>query len=214
MASRGSRRIRKHRTRRNGKPRILILCEGKQTEPNYFKGLTQAKHLTNVVVRPSRKKQTGPTGLLTRLHEELEYDPDLDEIYCVLDHDGRDTEIRKFTAALTAVDKKTDSTQIQMILSDPCFEFWLLLHFEITDRPFAVGTHAAGCEDVIRQLKRHLPKYEKNDVQVFEKCHEHVDTAIENSRKLQYTEPLSSEPSAPHTDVGQLIKRLLKLSDI
>ncbi|MDE0301664.1 MAG: RloB family protein, partial [Gammaproteobacteria bacterium] len=170
-------------------------------------------HYTNVAVRPSREKQTGSTGLLTRLREELEYDPDLDEIYCVLDHDGRDTEIRKFAAALTAIDKETDSTQIQMILSAPCFEFWLLLHFEITDRPFAAGTHGAGCEDVIRRLERHLPRYKKNDSQVFEKCREHVNTAIGNSKKLKDTGLPSSQNHLPHTNVGHLIERLLKVSE-
>ena len=192
MASRKSRQIKHKRTRRDGKPRILILCEGKQTEPNYFTGFKQVKRLTNIVVRRPRRKQVGPAGLLARLREELEDDLDWDEIYCILDHDGRDAEIRKFKTKLTAINQETNSPQIEMILSNPCFELWLLLHFEFTDRPFTSGGINSACENVIKKLRRHLPEYRKNDTQVFGKCCNHIDVAIENVDRLRRIDSLSS----------------------
>ena len=214
MSSKRSRPIKRGRARRSGKPRILVLCEGTKTEPNYFEGFKRSKSLTSVVVRALRRGQVGPTGLLRRVRKELEEDPDWDEIYCVLDHDGRDAEIDFFEKKLATIDRQTDCCDIKMVLSLPCFEFWLLLHFEITDRPFSAGARGTECEDVIRRLERHLQGYEKNDSQVFERCREHVDTALENLRKLQHPDPLSSKPSTPHTNVGLLIERLSKLSDV
>lgn len=209
-----SRRVKRGRPRRSGKPRILILCEGTRTEPNYFEGLKRSKSLTSVVVRALRSGQVGPDGLLKRVREELKEDPGWDEVYCVLDHDGRDVKINVFEKKLATLDRQTNSCDIKMVLSRPCFEFWLLLHFEITDRPFSAGAHGTECEDVIRRLERHLQGYKKNDSQVFKRCREHVDTAIENLRKLQHAESFAAEPSAPHTNIGLLIERLLDLSNI
>ena len=214
MPPQKSRRVKRGRPRKSGKPRILILCEGTRTEPNYFEGLKRSKSLTSVVVRTLRPGQVGPTGLLKRIREELKEDLGWDEVYCVLDHDGRDAEVDAFEKKLATIDHQIDSCDIQMVLSRPCFEFWLLMHFEITDRPFSAGTHGTECEDVIRRLERHLQGYKKNDSRVFERCREHVKTALVNSEKLQNLKLSSSRLSVPYTNVGLLIKRLLKLSDI
>lgn len=211
MSPRRSRKIQRGQPRRRGNPRILILCEGQRTEPNYFEGFKKSRNLASVVVRPLRSGQVGPTGLFKRVREELGADSGWDEIYCVLDHDGREAKIRTFQTKLAAVNEEAELCRIEMILSDPCFEFWLLLHFEFTDRPFSKGSHGTACEDVVRKLRRHLHAYHKNDAHVFEKCHEHVYTAIENAEKLQNAESLTPQ-SIPYTNVGLLIKRLLELS--
>lgn len=208
------RKARRGRPHRSVNPRILILCEGIKTEPNYFEGFKKSRSLTSVVVRPLRSGQVGPTGLLKRVREELRDDPSWDEVYCVLDHDGRDTKIRAFESQLAAINKKEDSCHIEMILSSPCFELWLLLHFEFTNRPFTAGDGRTICADVIKRLQRHLPGYQKNDTRIFEKFREQIDTAVTNSEKLQSKDSLSLQSHAPHTNIGHLIKRLLNLSDI
>ena len=213
MPPQKSRRVKRGRPSRSGKPRILILCEGTRTEPNYFGGFKQAQRLTSVVVRPLRSRQVGPTGLLRRVREELKEDSGWDEVYCVLDHDGRDAEIDSFEKKLAAVDLQADSCDTKMVLSRPCFEFWLLLHFEITDRPFSSGPRGTECEDVIKRLGRHLHGYKKNDSQVFEKCREHIHTALDNAERLRRTARSLPRPSsAPQTQIETLIRRLLKLS--
>ena len=206
------RRVRRGRPRRSGKPRILILCEGAKTEPNYFAQLKQAEHLTSVFVRPPRRKQIGPAGLLRRLREELEEDSDWDEVHCVLDHDGRDTEIREFRTRLAAINQKSD-TQVKMILSVPCFEFWLLLHFEFTDRPFVPKGGRTACDDVIKKLRRHLSDYRKNNPQTFRRCHQHMNTAIQNAAQLESERPEPPQPGPSYTNVGSLMKRLLRISE-
>lgn len=46
-------------------------------------------------------------------------------------------------------------------MSIPCWEIWVLLHFEQTDAPFV------DCADVIRRITaRHLPHYAKADERV------------------------------------------------
>jgi hypothetical protein len=72
-----------------------------------------------------------------------------------------------------------------VIVNNPCLEFWLLLHFEQTSRLFT------PCNSAEKQLKKHLPDYEKtrqyftkqnNDIYL--KTKERISKAIDNSSKL------------------------------
>ena len=97
---------------------------------------------------------------------------------------------------------------METILSDPCFEYWLLLHFELTDRPFdGAGTGRSACEEVTARLRSHLPEYRKNDLRIFKQCRERLDAAVRNARRVE--ENPSSQ--SPRTDVWKLIVRLLEI---
>ena len=188
---------------------MLILCEGAKTETGYFKALKTAERLTSVVVRPSRLGQAGPRGLWERARDELRDDPGWDEIHCVLDHDGRDSAIDDLRQKLTALDRRSRLTRIAMTLSDPCFEYWLLLHFEFTDRPFtATGQGRSACGEVIERLLRHLPDYRKNDPHVFAQCKGRMGDAIRNAARAE-SKALSG---VPRTDIGKLVARLLEIA--
>lgn len=203
------RRGRRSHPYRTGNPRVLILCEGTKTEVFYFRALKTDRHLTSIVVRPARVGQSGPRGLWERARDELRKDPGWDAIYCVLDHDGRDTEIDNLQRRLTALGERRGAPRIEMILSDPCFEYWLLLHFEFTDRPFiAAGKGRTACDEVIQRLGRHLPDYEKNDPGIFERCGGRVDAALHNAARAGS----SRESGTPRTDVGELVARLLEIA--
>ena len=44
---------------------------------------------------------------------------------------------------------------IHIIINNPCFEYWLLLHFEATVKFYSTY------DEMLKQLKKHLPDYEK-----------------------------------------------------
>lgn len=198
----------------SGKPRILILCESAQTEPNYFRWFKFENRLTNVVVSPLRGSKSGPRELLKRLRSELRDDPGLDEVYCVLDHDERTAEIKNFEADLARILKRRASTHIEMVLSKPCFELWLLLHFEFTDRPFASmpGGNSA-CSEVIKQLRRHVPEYSKNARHYLNGMGSRVSDAIANSGRLINLMNQEDHEHLSRTNVHKLVARLLKVND-
>ena len=206
-------RIRRRHPKLEGKPRILILSEGAKTETNYFKGLKTANRLTSVVIRPLHG-QPGPLGLWRRATEELQQDPDWDEVYCVLDHDGRNPAVRRLEAKLQALDREYPDSHVRMILSDPCFEFWLLLHFQLTDRPFlSAGGGRTACESVIAALRSHIPEYQKNATGVFRHFNAHVEVAVANAERLMALGSNRTENS-PNTDVGNLVNRLLEIAGL
>ena len=167
-----------------------------------------------MVVRGPRPRQIGPPGLLKRARYELRKDPGWDEIYCVLDHDGRDAAVGKLEAELTAMNRKRTSTKVQMILSDPCFELWLLLHFEFTDRPYtSVRGGRSACADVIEQLQKHIPGYRKNTTHYLKAVKDRVGDALSNADKLNRLSMETWPRRSPYTNVAELVARLLELAD-
>ncbi|MCY3883789.1 MAG: RloB family protein [Gammaproteobacteria bacterium] len=200
--------------RLSGKPRILILCEGAQTEPNYFNWLKFQNRLTSVVVRPPRGRQSGPQGLLKRLKSELKRDSGWDEVYCVLDHDERTVEIDIFKTDLARLNNRRASTRIEMVLSNPCFELWLLLHYEFTDRPYAsLPEGSSACNGVTNKLLRHIPNYSKNSIDYLNGLVDRVTDALVNAGRLNSLEFREGSEHLPHTDVNELVARLLKIND-
>lgn len=158
---------RRHRSRRrprqpqaSSKPRVLILCEGQKTEHVYFAALKVEMRLSSVRVwRPSKVR--GLRGLTKAADDARLNDPGLDEIWCVLDHDGREGEVRQFAVWHERASKRRSGPKIEAVISDPCFEYWLLLHFEYTTRPF---DKVGGCEQATRMLRRHMSDYRKGDL--------------------------------------------------
>jgi hypothetical protein len=78
-----------------------------------------------------------------------------DEVWVVLD---RESQNHVRGTQLPAAFARAKSAGIHMALSNPCFEFWLLLHYVFTTKPFADPTA------VIAALRKHDRGYEKNDL--------------------------------------------------
>lgn len=197
----------RHRGRRHptedGKPRILILCEGIRTEPAYFSSLKADFGLTSV-----RIMSTGTIAdVMKRADREMEEDRALDEIWCVLDHDERDREIARFNRWLRRT--RRTKTRIEAAVSVPCFEYWLLLHFTFTTRAYRGTGDRSACQQVIRELKRYVADYNKaakTASATYGRCREHIDTAIERASRVS-----TNTGGASAADVGKLIERLKRL---
>lgn len=195
---------------RSSLPRILILCEGARTEPGYFLALVRDLDLPSVSVRSPKRGQWGTAGITTTVQQERERDSDLDEIWCVLDHDERAVEIQGFREWLEQNSQgKRGAAKIRATISTPCFEYWLLLHFSSTNRPFH-GTPGgpSACEQVIRELERYLEGYRKADARTYDRCRERIFTAIRNAKSVQR---LVGASGASSTDVWKLVSRLQRL---
>jgi len=152
------------------------------------------------VWRPSKVR--GLRGLTRAADDARLNDPGLDEIWCVLDHDGREEEVRQFAVWYERASKRRGGPRIEAVISDPCFEYWLLLHFEYTTRPF---DKVGGCEQATRMLRRHVNDYRKGDRRFFESLRGLRDTAIENAERASGAGP------SPGTDIGRLAQRLREL---
>ncbi|MBI9077863.1 MAG: RloB domain-containing protein [Desulfatibacillum sp.] len=156
------------RTPGNWEPyaRVLIVCEGEKTEPNYLKGLVNNFKLStaNVVVLDNQYGSS-PDMVVRCALGHLKADPNFNKVYCVFDKDRHDT----YQAACTRIKdtKLTRNRTIHAITSVPCFELWLLLHFEYTTRNY-YNVHGSVCDQLISDLKAHIQNYEKGNTNIFE----------------------------------------------
>lgn len=186
--ARGSRREMPRSRRqpfREPRTRILVLCCGKRTEPEYFKGLVGHVRNPSVAVKV-RTGNSDPTGLVGQAKGFLDSD-NFDQVWCVVDVDEFD--IVRAVAAVRSEPK------IRLAVSNTCFELWLLLHFQ--DHTAFLTT----CDKAAKLLRRHVPGYEKSVM--FRTYSPGLSDAIERARKLG---GIDGDHPNPSTGVWRLVE--------
>ena len=96
---------------------------------------------------------------------------------------------------------------IRVILSNPCFEVWLLQHFRYSTRGYLSN------DAVIEDLLNYWPEYRKS-IGSYQNVIDKTHTAIENAEKLRaYHDSLytgvNTEERNPSTDVDELVRTIL-----
>lgn len=181
--ARSAESLKRKRARRSTYDMVLIVCEGEKTEPNYFRALINDLQLNtaNIVIAKNITGSSPKTVVdfaLTEYRKEKEYD----RVYCVFDKDRHES----YDYALDTIRRARLSKGhiITAIPSVPCFEYWLLLHFVYTTKQFDTGPGSI-CANVITDLKRYLPHYEKGDNEVYQLTKDKIRDAIANSIKAE-----------------------------
>ena len=159
----------------NISPVIKLVCEGKATEPNYFNQLLRAKGL-KIPDAAFKPKDHSPMGIVKeakRIYKEAEaMKIPVDKIFvaAIFDRNGH--------ANLASAIEMLRGTPIKIGFSNPCFEYWILLHYERTSRSFH------NCSEVISHIKQHHdPNYDKKNDH-FKKLNGRIATAIQNAESL------------------------------
>ena len=197
--------------KRKPKKRILILCEGGETEPNYFNGLKRDKAQRNQLAALrievyDSNKSTGRELVIEAKHLKTiarqEKNP-YDDIWVVIDKDGYTKHPQTFDQA--------KANKIKIAFSSISFEFWILLHHVYTTRHFSTA------DDLIRYLKsRYMADYDKADDN-YSKLKELTPDAIQHAERAReyFQNDLDRGTRIyelnPYTDVDILVDKLLKL---
>jgi hypothetical protein len=128
-------------------------------------------------------------------------------VYAVFDRDDHAT----YQAALSkaaALNKKLKSelgatVRFEAIASVPCFELWLLLHFEEVLAP----VHRS---EVAQRLSLHLATYAKGQAGQFAATRQHLAKATERATNLA-AQHNSYDGQQPFTDIYRLVSELTSL---
>ena len=154
----------------------LIVCEG-ETEMAYFKAARVHYELTTAeVVLADNTVGSAPISVVQCAEEKCGEPGGYDKVFCVFDRDGHESFDRARKRIQELARRKRAPLPIKEAISIPCFELWVLLHFEQSDRPFN------RCAEVIRQIReRHLPDYEKADDVVARQLVASVAVAVGNA---------------------------------
>jgi len=153
MGHRGS-DLRRRPPTKSVKRRFYIYCEGRNTEPDYFRAMkTKVRGaLIELRIKPEGKD---PETMASAAEADARrirsarnsYEQD-DQVWCVFDHDGRHEPVHKAREICHA-------GGVGIAFSNPCFEVWLLLHYD--DYNKACDSKQAQCD-----LEPRLPGYDKN----------------------------------------------------
>ena len=154
----------------------LIVCEG-ETEQIYFAGVRQKFALTTAeVVLPTNNVGPAPISVVDCAIEKAGERGGYDHIFCVIDRDGHESFDRARQKIKEHATLEEAPLPIKEAISIPCFEYWVLLHFEQTDSPFT------NCDQAIGRVRHaHVPGYVKADAAVVKTLMPRLDTAIANA---------------------------------
>lgn len=183
-------------------PLILVVCEGKVTEPEYVEAFRLAHGANTVRVRVE-SPGGDPKALVERaiaLRDTAERDARrardvnlrFDEVWCVFDVDQH----QRLDEARDLAEKK----KIQLAVSNPCFELWLLLHF--ADQTAHVSPKQASV-----RLRKHLAAYDKH-IQ-FDDLADGYPDAVRRARALDLCHETAGSPHGnPSTRMHRLTERI------
>ena len=100
------------------KPTFLIVCEGKNTEPSYFKQF----RLSSAIFKTIGKGYN--TIALVNHASQLNQKEKYEQVWCVFDKDSNTP--ANFNTAITTAENQG----FHVAYSNQAFEYWLILHFE------------------------------------------------------------------------------------
>jgi RloB-like protein len=185
--------------------RILIVCEGGKSEPNYFRRLRVVYRLSNVEIAPA----TGNDPISVVSDGEAGLDSNMyDKAFCVFDRDGHsnyDAAVRRIANSHAGI-----ASRLIAVTSCPCFEIWILLHFKYSSAPFSAVGGASACDAVIADLRNYFPAYAKGSGDVFDHLEPKLHDAIRNATLLQNFNT-NSDSSNPATKIHELVSYLTQL---
>jgi hypothetical protein len=175
-------------------PSFLIVCEGKRTEPSYFRGF----HVGRVLdVRVEGLGQS--TVNLVRETIRLRNQDDYDQVWVVFDIDNCTP------AQVNEAIRLAEKNGIQVAYSNQAFELWYLLHFDYHHS-------SVDRKQYIYKLTKTLGgTYTKNAPDLYIRLLNRQPTAIQNAKRLLATydppDPCRDDPS---TTVFQLVEELIR----
>ncbi|MFV0437850.1 MAG: RloB family protein [Desulfopila sp.] len=156
----------------------MITVEGVKAEPQYFAIFNDQQSVIRVNCLKG-SHDSSPPQVLKRMEDHLRQEAlrSSDEAWLVVDKDQwTDEQLDQLHPWAQARDN------YGFALSNPKFEYWLLLHFED-------GTGIASSRDCSDRLKRHLPGYDKG-IDARKITRDRIDEAIRRAR-------LRDNPPAP-----------------
>jgi len=199
--------LRRHQALRDSYEVVLIVCEGSKTEPRYFCELRDDLGLNNLNVVVTGESGSDPDSVVRFAIRTAKEDGGYDRLFCVFDRDRHAT----YQTAIDRAKNARIGIPVDTITSVPCFEYWLLLHFTYTDRTFAGTGNRSPCDEVISELRRHLPDYEKGDRGIYRQTEENIDRAITHAKRALAAAEATGTDN-PSTLVFELVEYLKQLS--
>lgn len=204
---------------------IVIVTEGSVEELKYLKAFNNNLELKNgkkgnIIflndhinedILVTEEKASHPKRRLILMKEllslkNLEYSQYPDEAWLVCDRDEQSFSSVQYDEVL----KECEMLRINLVISNPAFQLWLLFHFDAWLREFLYEDGLSNVQRLAlieKRLKCILPNYRHGDLCVSHFIHL-VDLAVENSRN--YCMDLLKLKNETGTNFAEIINSLYR----
>lgn len=140
----------------------------------------------------------------------LIYEEGFDQICLIVDRDKESFLAKPENNQYEYVVEKCQEKGFQLCVTNPCFEFWLLLHFDEVfqldgDKLLENPKVTSRRRYTERELRRIYPKYKKNSYQAEELVRD-IDKAIRNEKA--FCEDIIGLENSVGSNIGRLIERM------
>ncbi len=179
---------------------FYILTEGEKTEPNYFQSSMFRNDRTFPKINPGKCPGNDANGLKQWAESIMKTDfVKGDRIWIVLDKDENDLQ------KLHNLKEWCEENDVGLAFSNPCFELWLLIHFNYVDS-------SMNKEDLIAKLTQNLREQYDKSKDYSHIFSEKIETAVRNARTLREHNGQSGKRcnQNPFTNIDMLIADLMK----
>lgn len=191
---------------------VLIVCEGEKTEPNYLRELIAIEQLSSANVVIYGDGGSAPINVVNDAIARFEANPEYDRVYCVFDRDTHASyfdalnKLNATTLSKKVGGKRAGEARLEAITSVPCFEYWVLLHFEFTTAPFQNY-------DALRPRLRRCPgltDYDKGRLGLYTDLKPRQADALRHAERANAAARDSSTDN-PTTQIHRLVRELCAL---
>jgi RloB-like protein len=197
---------------------FLLAYEGNETEPTYFEALKKNYRFDRdrIEIVSLRRNSTDTKSAPKHVFENLqnikeEYDLGKnDELWMIIDRDRNGANIEKYSNKCKA------ESNFYLALSNPCFEFWLLLHLkdlsEFTEEEQVLILENRKVGSKKTYLKRLLSTiltdgYNESNLKA-ERFLPHIEKAISRAKAINIE--TDDYPKLLGTDIYKLIERVIR----
>lgn len=189
------------RQQRKIQNKMYIFCEGTKTEPQYLEAFIEdrVKQKSKVIKIPPTKKNT-PVQLVDEAIDKKKSKDTIegDVFWVVYDRES----VLKYPKKLhREAYAKALKHGIRVALSNVCFEFWILLHFEYTTSHYSCFDNLMAESNLKEHLKRAgIRKYEKGSDLLYFVVKDNISDARTHAKKVNQfvIESSGYENQPPH----------------
>ena len=186
---------------------ILVVCEGEVTEVSYFKEFPRYERIHGIQIDPigvGCDPETVVNHAIKKMQEKERKSRKgsgsaYDEIWAVFDIDEHDKD-RVYTAKRNA-----EKHGINIAISNPCFEIWLLMHLE-DSRSYVEGS------ELTKRIRRYYSDYKKylcySYLQKGRKDAYRRAIVLDNQHKREGTD------GNPSSDMWKFLESIIKKEDL
>ncbi|CAB3905903.1 RloB family protein [Achromobacter ruhlandii] len=204
MAARAADSFERGRSRYKPVPRVLVLCEDSKSSLSYLQDA--CKHFrVNPDVEIAHCGKTDPLGIV---NVAIERKAKYEAVYCAIDKDRH----KNFDDAVALV---KNHPKIELVVSYPCFEYWYLLHYTYSRKPYSEKGKLSPADALMQDLRKfgEFKNYDKSGTgnffsvlngKKFETAKRHAALGLEEAKR--------DSNHNPSTRIHELLYELKQLS--